>query len=123
MNTPTEAGPTGAATSKMPLYIYILYLSSILLGITALIGVILAHINRNSGNAMEQSHYVYQIRTFWIGLLFSVIMGALFVTVILAPIAAIMGLALFIWYIVRTIKGLVAFNGGKVIEKPLTWLI
>ena len=54
--------------------IYILYLVSITLGVTILIGLVIAYMNRGQATGTwAESHYTYQIRTFWIGLLYSLI--------------------------------------------------
>ena len=58
--------------------IYILYLVALLLGgLTTLVGVIMAYVYRGSAPAWVQTHYQFQIRTFWIVLLGCVIGGGL----------------------------------------------
>ena len=52
--------------------IYILYLVGFVIGITVLIGVIMAYINRGQASNWARSHYTYLIRTFWIGLLYGI---------------------------------------------------
>ena len=61
------------ASKNLPLAIYILYLASFLAGLTGIVGVVLAYVNRGSGPAWLDTHYTYQIRTFWIGLVYTVI--------------------------------------------------
>ncbi len=54
----------------MALSVYILYLIGYLTGFTALVGVIIAHVKAPSSDEVLRSHYRFQIRTFWIGLLY-----------------------------------------------------
>ena len=52
----------------MALIIYILYFVGYFVGYHGQsVGVIIAHVQKGSGNAMLESHYDFQIRTFWIG--------------------------------------------------------
>ena len=44
--------------------IYILYLAGFIVGITPLIGIVMAYMNRGEGSDWIQSHYQWQIRTF-----------------------------------------------------------
>ena len=53
--------------------VYILYLLALVVGITAIIGVVMAYINRNAAPDWLKTHYTFQIRTFWISLLYTVI--------------------------------------------------
>ena len=50
--------------------VYILYLASLLFGITSIVGLIIAYINKDDAPQWLQSHYRFQIRTFWIGALY-----------------------------------------------------
>jgi len=97
--------------------VYILYLVSILIGFTSLIGVIFAYLNRGKGGWAD-SHYTYQIRTFWIGLLFGVI--GLILTFVFIGILLLF--ALLIWMIIRCIKGLQLASRGEPIPNPQTWM-
>jgi uncharacterized membrane protein len=57
-----EPGQTNA------LVIYILYLAGLVIGISGLIGLVIAYINRGKAGGFVETHYTWQIRTFWIGL-------------------------------------------------------
>ncbi len=100
--------------------IYILYLVGIAVGLTALVGIVWAYIAR--GNTQpddwERSHLTYQIRTFWIGLLYSLI-GVVTAFVLIGFLILLAGA---IWYIVRCVKGLMAHGQRQPIENPGTWL-
>lgn len=56
-----EPGQTNA------LVIYILYLAGLVIGITGIVGIVLAYINRGKAGGFVESHYTFLIRTFWIG--------------------------------------------------------
>src|SRR5258706_496179 len=82
-------------------------------GVTALIGVIIAHSRFPDATLLLRSHYQFQIRTFWIGLLY-VVVGAVLVTFV-----PVIGVAILIWWViwslVRNVKGLLALNDHKAI--------
>jgi uncharacterized membrane protein len=67
-----------------------------------------------------RSHYQFQIRTFWIGLLY-VVVGA-----VLATFVPVIGVAILIWWViwslVRNVKGLLALNDYKAIQDPASWM-
>jgi len=98
--------------------VYYLYLASILVGITAIIGIIIAYMNRGSGSDWLDSHYTYQIRTFWIGLLYSVI-GLVLTFVIIGFLVL---LFVLIWWIVRCVKGLQLAGARQPVPDPATWM-
>ncbi|MCX2723896.1 DUF4870 family protein [Roseibium salinum] len=98
--------------------IYILYLVSLLVGLTALIGVVFAYINRGKGVTWADSHYTYQIRTFWIGMLYSLIS----VLLMFVFIGVLMLIAVAVWAIVRCIKGLQLASRGEPVPNPETWM-
>lgn len=98
--------------------VYVLYLASLLTGVTALIGLIVAYSLRGQAPEWEQSHYQFLIRTFWIGLLYSVI-GTLLTAVLIGFLVL---LFVVVWMIVRCIKGLQLAAEQKPVPNPETWL-
>ncbi|ASP36141.1 DUF4870 domain-containing protein [Labrenzia sp. VG12] len=98
--------------------IYILYLANIIVPFTAIVGVIFAYLNRGQSSSWVDSHYTYQIRTFWIGLLFGIISALL--TVIL--IGFLLILLVLVWMIVRCIKGMQLAGRNEAVPNPETWL-
>ena len=90
--------------------VYILYALSYFTGITAIIGIITNYIKQEevAGTWLE-SHFRWQIRTFWFGMLWAVI-GALTVF-ILVGIAVLF--ANFCWIIYRIVKGWLNLNDNK----------
>ena len=94
----------------LTLAVYILYALSYFTGITAIIGIVINYVKREevAGTWLE-SHFRWQIRTFWFGLLWAVI-GA-------ATIVILIGFAIlfanFIWIIYRIVKGWLNLNDNK----------
>ena len=56
-----------------PKLVYILYFIGFVVGITAIAGLIVAYLKRGEAGPNATTHFTFQIRTFWIGLLFSII--------------------------------------------------
>ncbi|KCZ60098.1 DUF4870 family protein [Hyphomonas chukchiensis] len=98
--------------------IYILYLVGIVIGVTPIIGVIMAYIGKGQGDPVLESHYNNQINIFWKALLYSLI-GAVLTMVL---IGILILLATLVWYIVRCIKGMQALSAGQAIENPGSWM-
>lgn len=100
--------------------IYILYLVSFIVGgIPVLIGVIMAYINRGKSEAVFETHYTWLIRTFWIGLLYSLVSVILMVVFI----GVILMIAVVVWIIIRCIIGLQALGRGEPIRNPQSWIL
>jgi uncharacterized membrane protein len=93
------AAPTTEGTAKI---VYILYLVGIVIGLTGIIGVVMAYINRGEAPDWLKTHYTFQIRTFWIGLLY------MFIGVITSVIIIGYFVLLFwmVWLIIRCVKGM-----------------
>jgi uncharacterized membrane protein len=107
------------SNTQLALAVYILYLASYVVGITAVVGVIIAHVQIGStADPMLRSHYQWQIRTFWIGLLYFVI-GVVLCFILVGILVLLFW---FIWTVVRTIKGLLALNENRPIANPTSWL-
>lgn len=99
--------------------IYFLYLASLVIGITGLVGLIMAYINKDpKAGEVACNHYRYQIRTFWIGMLY----GLVCLLLMLVVVGFVLLLLLYIWMIVRCVKGLKAADRGEPIENVTSWL-
>lgn len=109
---PQQSGGTGAVK-----VVYLLYLCSLLLGVTAIIGVVVAYIYDGDGPEWLRSHYRFQIRTFWIGLLFVTIC----VVTSLILIGYFLGFVLALWLIVRCVRGLKYASQGSPYPNPASW--
>jgi len=107
------------SNTQLALAVYILYFASYVVGITALVGVIIAHVQIGSTtDPMLRSHYRWQIRTFWIGLLYLVV-GVVLCFVLIGILVLLFW---FIWTVVRTVKGLLALNENRPIANPTSWM-
>jgi uncharacterized membrane protein len=115
---PDQSQQPALSGKQLALIVYILYLVAYFTGITAVIGVIIAHVQIGSADPFLASHYRFQIRTFWIGILY-LVTGAI-LAVVLVGIAVL--LWWFIWSLVRNIKGALALNESKPIANPQSWL-
>jgi uncharacterized membrane protein len=99
-----------AALKNVTTVVYGLQALSFLWGITAIVGLVINYVKREDARGtLYESHFDWQIRTFWWGLLWSVI------GVVLA-IVAVGFLILFIvwiWAIYRVVKGWLELSEGK----------
>jgi uncharacterized membrane protein len=100
--------------------VYVLYLLSIVtVHVTSLIAVIVAYVYQGDAPEALRTHYRYQIRTFWIGLLYSLVSGVL---VLAAGLGVLGFLLVTIWVIVRCVKGLMWLDRKQPVPGPATWL-
>jgi len=89
-------------------------LTAFLTGWPSIIAVILNYVKRSEvrGTWLD-SHFSWQIRTFWFALLWLAIGGVLFATVIGIPFAIVLWLATGIWVLYRIIRGWLALGSQK----------
>ncbi len=85
--------------------VYILYLAAVIsAGVAGIVGVIVAYVKREDAKGtIWESHYRNQIESFWVWLVLFIV-GCLTVWVFFIGVAII--LIAFIWFLYRTIKGL-----------------
>lgn len=108
-----EPGPTNVQV------IYVLYLAGFVIGISALIGIVIAYINRGKAGGWIETHYTWLIRTFWIALLG----GFVSLLLMIVAIGFLLAIAVAIWVIVRCIVGLQAVSRGEPIRDPESWML
>lgn len=108
-----EPGPTNVQV------IYASYLLGFVVGITPLIGVVLAYMNRGKAGGWVETHYTWAIRTFWIGILY----GLISLVLAFVLIGFLLMLAVAVWVIVRVVVGFQAVGRGEPIRNPESWLI
>ena len=104
-------------STTMPTIIYVLFLANLLIPFTALVGVIMAYINKGDNNFLD-THYQFQIRTFWIGLLYAII-GALLTLVVIGWLVL---LFYVIWLIIRCVKGFKYLGKQEPMPNPTSWM-
>ncbi len=88
-------------------------------GATCVIAAILAYVSRKDAPEWLASHYEFQIRTFWLGLLFAAISGLL--TAI--GIGFVLLVATGLWVVVRSIIGLSNLLKNKPYPTPKSWML
>jgi len=117
-----------AGLVKLTHLIYLLHTIAVVIGITSaasivgafvfglpsIAAVILNYIKRgDTHGTFLESHFRWQIRTFWFALLWCVVAGVLFVTLIGIPIAVALAAGAGIWVIYRVVRGWLALNEGR----------
>jgi uncharacterized membrane protein len=112
--------PTLQDDKTLPMVGYALILAGLITGgVTSVIAVILAYVSRKDAPDWLQSHYQFQIRTFWLSLLFAVIGGALTVVGVGVVLLAAVG----VWIAVRSIMGLSWLLKGQAYPTPTHWML
>ena len=107
--------PTSEGSAKI---IYILYLVAIVFGITGLIGVVMAYVYRSDAPDWLRSHYQFQIRTFWIGVLYFLV-GLVLTFVFIGYLVLLFWV---VWVIVRCVKGIKALDQKEALPNPTGWM-
>ena len=113
-NSPISTNPGEKGNANL---IYILYLAGLVVGITSIVGVVMAYMAKDDAPEWLRSHYHNHINIFWKGLLYSIIGAVL--TIVL--IGFLILLAALIWYIVRVVKGMQALSKGEPYPNPSGW--
>ena len=88
--------------------------TAFLSGWPSIIAVILNYVKRSEvrGTWLD-SHFSWQIRTFWFALLWVLIGAVLFATLIGVPVAIVLWIATGIWVLYRIIRGWLALTSQK----------
>jgi uncharacterized membrane protein len=114
--------------------LYILYLLGFFTGgVTTVIGLIIAYVQKGDAGPRAFSHYVFAIRTFWLTVVWALVggvvmgIGCLLAAILIGiPILAVAGIGfciLPIWFTVRCGLGLVAALDDRPVERPRSWTI
>ena len=92
--------------------------TAFLSGWPSIIAVILNYVKRAEvrGTWLD-SHFSWQIRTFWFAVLWVVIGAVAFITVIGIPVALVLWFATGIWVLYRIIRGWLALSSQKVLPQ------
>jgi len=102
----------GVQTDQKTLVVvcYVLFVLGIVNGLTALVGVIVAHLKRgNSAGTIWRSHYDNMILVFWVAL--AVFIAGWFLQWVLIGFIVLGVLA--VWYLYRTIRGLILASEAR----------
>jgi uncharacterized membrane protein len=85
-------------------------------GIPSIIAVILNYANQgNARGTWVESHFRWQIRTFWFALLWAVIAALLFVTIIGIFFAWLVAVVAGLWVIYRIVRGWIALANRETV--------
>ena len=117
--TPVQTGPL-SDERQMAFIVYIAYLVAYAFPILAIVGLVLAYVGRGAPDAPDwlRSHYTFQIRTFWIGMLYWVVSILLCVLVV-----GLLGiLATIVWGVVRCGLGLNRLLQREPYPNPESWI-
>lgn len=92
-------------------------LGSFLFGWPSIIAVILNYVKRSdvAGTWLE-SHFRWQIRTFWFSLLWVLIAVAVGLTIVGLLLTAVIMIAVTVWLVYRVARGWIALSGVKPME-------
>lgn len=97
-----------ASLRQLTLVVYILQALSIFVGITAIVGVVINYVKKDdAAGTLYESHFTWQIRTFWWGLAWS-LLG--FVLIFAFGLGLIVWFVAGIWAIYRIVKGWLKWN-------------
>jgi uncharacterized membrane protein len=113
----------------MPMVVYGLYFGGYFTGgLTAIAGLIVALSQRATAGPIAQSHYTFLIRTFWIGLVWTIAWALVFAIAIpfsfiligvpFLLLAKLMLAVGAVWYAVRLIVGIVHLSSDRAYPRP-----
>jgi len=111
----TETSHQAVATREdsartVAIVVYLLYLAALINGITAIVGVILAYVKRDDARGtVYESHFSNAIEVFWIFLVGMLVAVPLSFVLIGIPLV----IALYVWVLFRTVKGIVRASDGR----------
>lgn len=101
-------------TKRVATVVYALQaVSFFMVGITFLIGLVVNYVKQSAArNTWLQSHFRWQIRTFWFGLMWA-LLGIPITFITFGVGAYVVYMALLVWLIYRIAKGWLRLNDGK----------
>ena len=105
-----QSTPDQDSLKTLTTVVYALQAASFIIGITSIVAIVINYVKIDDvkGTWLE-SHFRWQIRTFWFGLLWGVIGVLTFILVVGWVILA----ADAVWVIYRIVKGWLNLNEGK----------
>jgi uncharacterized membrane protein len=133
MTDTAQAPDRGEEDKVLPIVVYALYLLGFTNGLTFLVGLIVAYLNRDAAGPVNASHYTFAIRTFWLSIWWF-LAGAALILVGLVLAVLLIGFPMMIaggaiislisiWFVVRCILGLTYLMKGEAYPRPRTWLL
>jgi len=93
--------------------------TAFLTGWPSIIAVIINYVKRGDARGTWlDSHFIWQLRTFWYAVLWVVLAGLLILTVVGIPFAWLLLVAVGIWVLYRIIRGWIALAEGRPMRLP-----
>lgn len=86
---------------------YILHLLGAVLGAPSIIALIFNYVLRSDVDEQLRSHHDWMIRTFWWTLGWTALTVLLAITIIGIPLAWLIGIVVWVWWIYRHVRGLI----------------
>lgn len=118
----------------MPTVVYVLYLLGLTHGLTVIIGVIVAYASQGGAGSRMRTHFTWQIRTFWLSLVWFLIGLALIIFG--APLVLAFGLGflvmglgwlicglVWIWTAARLILGVIYLARDEAYPRPYSLML
>jgi uncharacterized membrane protein len=91
-----------------------LVVTTFLLGWPSIIGVILNYVKRSEARGtMLESHFRWQIRTFWLAVPWALLGVVFWVTLFLIPLAIVVWIATGLWVAYRVARGWISLLNDK----------
>lgn len=107
----SEQDQTSAKT--LATLVYILQAASFVVGITYFAAIVINYVKRDEvSGTLAESHFEWQIKTFWISLAVG-ILGFILMVILIGYLVLV---ANAIWVIYRIVKGWIYLNDGKPIS-------
>jgi len=129
----TIVTPRPEEDKVLPAVVYGLYLLGFTNGLTFVVGLIVAYVGRDSAGPVNESHFTFAIRSFWLsiagfllGLAIFLVGIPLSLVLIGIPMMVLGGLimgAISIWFIARCVLGIYYLSRGEAYPRPLSWLV
>ena len=108
---PAKSAEELAGLKNVTMVVYVLQALSFLWGITSIVGIVINYVKREDAvGTIYESHFDWQIRSFWWGLVWSVV-G--FCLIFALGLGFIILFAAWVWMIYRVIKGWLKLTEGK----------
>ena len=100
-----------ARLKTLTMVVYALQVLSVFVGITAIVGVIINYVKReDAAGTLYESHFDWQIRTFWWGLLWTAV-G--FILLFAFGLGLLVWFVAGIWALYRVVKGFLKLNDNQ----------
>jgi uncharacterized membrane protein len=103
-----------ASLKQITMVVYILQALSFAFGVTAIVGIVINYIKKDeAAGTLFESHFNWQIRTFWWGLVWS-ILG--FILIFALGLGLVVWFVAWVWAIYRVVKGWLKLNDNLPVQ-------